>query len=198
MSSTDGEAIKGAALKEFLAWYGETRGEQEVHRVVDALPADARKWFDPDREAMGVLANAWYPAPAIHALLDRMTDGMGPAERDRFALDGSVAVMEKTLSGLYRTLFNILATPDRYAKFAPKVWAHYYRSGTFRIDEHAPGHHVAQVRDWNTHHPALCDMNRGAAVAIYGNMKLEDLKVTRDACIDDGDPECRFVIRWKA
>lgn len=189
-------AIKGAALREFLGWYATERGPETTQRVIEDLPVEARSWFDASQESLGVLASTWYPAPAIHALLDRMTRGMTPAEREHFALEGSAVVMESTLSGLYKTLFKILASPERYAQFAPKVWAHYYRSGTFHIEQPEPGRAVAHVRDWETHHPVLCDMNRGAAIVIYGNMNLSHVSVTRDACLEQGDDECQFTIRW--
>lgn len=189
-------AIKGAALREFLGWYAAEQGPRTTQRVIEDLPAHLRSWFDAKQESLGVLASIWYPADAIHALLDRMTLGMTPPERERFALEGSAAVMRSTLSGLYRTLFKILASPERYAQFAPKVWAHYYRSGSFHIDQPEPGLAVAHVRDWETHHPILCDMNRGAAIVIYENMNLSNVKVTRDACLERGDDGCQFTIRW--
>ncbi|MFW6067045.1 MAG: hypothetical protein ACOC97_01815 [Myxococcota bacterium] len=192
------EAIKGAALREFLGWYARARGPVAVQQVIGDLPEEVRAWFDAGEESLGVLASSWYPAPAIHALLDRMTRDMSPAEREQFALEGSAVVMRETLSGLYRTLFRILASPDRYATFAPKVWAHYYRSGSFHIDQPEPGLAVAHVRDWRTHHPVLCDMNRGAAVVIYQGMNLRDVRVTREACVDRGEDECRFRIQWRS
>lgn len=188
--------IKGASLREFLGWYVDLHGPTHVRDLLARLPEESRGCFDPELESLGVLASNWYPAHAIHALLDAMTDAMGPAAREHFARTAAEAVMKRTLSGVYRTLFRAIATPERYAKLAPLVWSHYYRSGEVVAENAEPGVAISCIQGWRAHHPVLCDMNRAASVVIYEVMGGKNVTCTRDACIDDGAPYCRFTTRW--
>lgn len=144
-----------------------------------------------------MLASNWYPASAIHALLEAMTEGMLRPTRERFAVEAAEAVMHRTLHGVYRTLFRVIATPERYAKLAPMVWSHYYRSGEVVVDNPEPGVAVSWIRGWSAHHPVLCDMNRTASAVIYEVMDGTNVTCTRETCIDEGSPNCRFVTRWR-
>jgi hypothetical protein len=191
------DAIKGAALGEFVRWYAGTRSLDELRQVIAGLPADARSWFDAESPTLGVLASTWYPMFAVHALLDRMTAGMAPAQRQAFATEGGTVIMKRTLSGLYRALFRVISSPDRYPRMAGKVWTQYYRSGRFIVTNEAPGTAISRIMDWTSHHPVLCDMNWAAGRVIYETMGCQAVTVTRDACLDAGDPECRFTMRWR-
>jgi hypothetical protein len=42
----------------------------------------------------------------------------------------------------------------------------------------------------------LCDMNGAAGRVIYETMGCQAVTVTRGACVDHGDAECRFTMRW--
>jgi hypothetical protein len=190
------DAIKGAALREFLGWYAGARSEEELRAVINGLPAQARACFDPALPALGVLASTWYPMEAIHALLDRMTAGMTRGEREAFAVEGASVVMRNTLTGLYKALFRVIATPDRYPRMASKVWSQYYRSGEFRVENLAPGSARSSIRDWSSHHPVLCDMNGAAAQVIYETMGCQGVGVTRIECAGAGGAACSFMVRW--
>jgi hypothetical protein len=190
------DAIKGAALREFLGWYASARSEEELRAVIGSLPEPARSRFDPALPALGVLASTWYPTEAIHALLDRMTAGMSRAEREAFAVEGASVVMRNTLRGLYKALFRVIATPDRYPRMASRVWSQYYRSGDFKVENQGSGSSRSYIRAWTSHHPVLCDMNGAAAQVIYETMGCQGVAVTRVSCVDGGGPECSFVVRW--
>jgi hypothetical protein len=188
--------IRGAAIREFFGWVAETWGEQRLREIVGRLDPDTAKLFDPDAKALGVLTSTWYEARDVHALVDSLLVGVGAAERERIASDGADAVMKRTLRGVYKLLFDWMATPTRYAKYAHKLWASYYDSGSFRIEMPEPGLAVCVIRDWRTHHPFICDLNREASRTIYGAMKCKGVTCTRPRCVAQGDDECRFETRW--
>ena len=195
--------IKGAAFREFLVWYGRSKGQDLLLAHVQAMAtrADAAllaRELDPRKEALGVLASQWYPAELVHALLDEVARGRSTQELEALTSEASRAVMKATLSGLYRVLFEWMATPARYARYAPKLWSAYYDSGQLRIefDEHE-AKAVSTVTSWPGHHPLICDLNRGAAPAIYAAMGCRDARCTRLACVSRGDAECRFVTAWR-
>jgi hypothetical protein len=197
--STDASAarIKGAAFREFLRFYVDTQGTAQLRARAAAVPAALRSALDLDAPVLGVVASSWYPAPLVHALLDELTRGMNEGETLELAAAGSRAVMSATLRGLYRVLFQWMATPERYARYAPKLWDLYYDTGNMQVlaQTDALGA-VATVRDWAAHHPFICELNRGASVAIYSAMGCSRVECDRTACVTRGQPECRFDTRW--
>jgi hypothetical protein len=190
--------IKGAAFRELLAWYGRTRGQDRLLAHVQAMPRALAAELDPRKEALGVLASQWYPAEVVHALLDELARALSTHELETFTSDASRAVMKATLSGLYRVLFEWMATPARYARYAPKLWSAYYDSGQLTIQFHeGEAKAVSTVTSWPGHHPLICDLNRGASPAIYAAMGCRDARCTRVSCVSRGDAECRFVTTWR-
>ena len=198
LSSPVSGRIKGAAFLEFLRWYEGQVGPERLRCIARAVPAVGDYELFPERRVLGVLASTWYPAELVHCLLDEIAGGLSPQDRGSLAMSGSQAVMDATLRGIYRTLFRWMASPQRYAKYAPKLWGAYYDSGRFSVTMPSNTEAVATIRDWATHHPLICDLNKGAAKAIYDAMGCADTSVERTACVANGDPECRFVTRWKS
>lgn len=189
--------IKGAAFREFLRFYVKTYGEAALCERSARMPAALRAQLAPEEPVLGVLHSTWYPAPLVHALLDELTRDMSDAQMRTLASKASSAVMQKTLHGLYKVLFDWMATPERYARHAPKLWHSYYDSGTMEITAQPSGTEALTViRDWAAHHPFICELNRGAAEAIYAAMGCSDVVCERVACVSRGDAECRFVTRW--
>jgi hypothetical protein len=189
--------IRGAAVREFLGWVADTWGGARLEAVVGRLGPEEARRFDPHAKALGVLSSTWYDAKTVHALIDSLLVGTSAEERERIAREGADAVMGRTLRGVYKLLFDWMATPARYAKYAHKLWASYYDSGTFRIEIPEPSVHVCVIRDWGAHHPFICDLNREASRTIYGAMKCKDVVCVRSRCVAHGDDECRFETRWK-
>jgi len=90
-----------------------------------------------------------------------------------------------------------MATPERYARHAGKLWSSYYDTGRFTVTPAADGFGaVAVVRDFRSHHPFLCDLNWGAAIAIYEALGCESVECERTSCVAQGADECRFATRW--
>ena len=155
--------------------------------------------LDPESATLGVIASRWYPADMVHALLDEITRDWQESEKRRVAAEAAGSVMRATLGGVYRTLFRMMITPERYARHAPKLWSFYYDSGVFTVLPQGSGRAaISTVRDWSSHHPFMCGLNRGAAIAIYRAMGCTDVECDRVACVSKGDPECRFITRWSS
>jgi hypothetical protein len=188
--------IKGAAFREFVRWYGETRGATALRDA--ATGAGVGELLEQDHPALGVVPSIWYEADVVHRLLDAMTAGLSGTELRELADDGSAAVMRQTLRGVYRVLFNWMANPVRYARYGPRLWDAYYDSGVFSIQMPSDRCAISRIRDWETHHPFICELNRGAARAIYSAMGCRGVRVERQACVARGDSECRFSTTWDA
>jgi hypothetical protein len=199
-SEIDAGHVKGAALREFLVWLEQTYGRERLDAIARRLPHEvhAALRLDVAGRSLGVLSSRWYPADAIHALFDVVFDGLDPDERRALVDRSADAVMAATLHGVYQVLFKWLATPERYARFAERLWSSYYDTGAMRVVQASPARAVCTITDWRSHHPAACDMNRAAAEAIYRAMGCRGVVTVRECCVTEGARECRFVTTWDA
>ena len=188
--------IKGAAFREFLVWYRASVGQERFSLMAADLPPTVLEHIDPLGKHLGVLPSTWYPAPVVHSLLDVLTAGHNDEARKKLAFEASAAVMARTLRGFYRFFFQIMATPERYAKHCGKLWGSYYDSGRFEVSMPSKTLALCTVSDWSTHHPFICELNWGAAGEIYRAMGCTNVLVDREACVDVGGRECRFVTTW--
>ncbi len=189
--------IKGAALRQFLLWCREKLGEPAFGNCFADLPPDLARQLSIGADALGIIGSRWYDCSLIHGILDALTAGMSDEEKLALTVEGSQSVMDYTLRGIYRTLFQWMADPTRYARHGDKIWSNYYDSGDFAIQSSTEDRRaVCTIRNWSSHHPILCDMNRGASTAIYRAMGLPHANCVREACVAQGANECRFVTTW--
>jgi len=196
-TNTPSGRIKGAALRQFLIWHREQLGENAFRDRFATLAPDLAKELTPGVEALGILASHWYECRLIHGILEALTRGMSEEETLALTTEGSQAVMNHTLRGVYRSLFEWMANPKRYARHGGKIWSTYYDSGDFEVQSSDEEHSATcTIRNWSSHHPILCDMNRGASTAIYRAMGLPTANCLREACVTRGADECRFVTTW--
>jgi len=188
--------IKGAAFREFLIWYAARNGDAALGEMANRVDPEWRASLDPERAALGVLASQWYEAPLVHALLDALTSDLTRDERAAVATEASRAIMNRMLRGIYKTLFQLMATPSRYQRFGPKLWDAYYDSGTFRIDMPDDKTAICTVTKWDAHHPFICDLNCAAAPPVYEMMGCKSVRVIRTECVSLGGTRCEFVTNW--
>jgi hypothetical protein len=193
--TTAGGSLKGAGIVPFLRWYCGHFGEEQLRRAASALPAADRAHFDLRDGLLGVLASSWYPAPVVHALLDRL-QLEHPGQRELLAREGARAVIDTTLRGVYRWLFETMMTPERYGRNAQKLFSRYNDTGVMTKEPLPPAGHLSRVRDWSGHHPLLCDMLLHTADYVYSALGCREVKVRRVTCVSEGAPECRFDITW--
>jgi hypothetical protein len=188
--------IKGAAFREFLNFYAVQNGEQSLRDGAERMAAEWRALLDPERAVLGIIASEWYPAPLVHELLDALTGDLSREQRAELADAASRAIMGRMLRGIYKTLFQLMATPARYQRFGPKLWDAYYDSGEFRIEMPDEKTAVCSVRNWNAHHPFICDLNCAAALPVYEMMGCVSVRVIRTECVSQGSGRCEFVTNW--
>jgi hypothetical protein len=196
MASPDVGNIKGAPLCEFLGWYAAEVDQVLLERVLRELAEDGLAPFDVTRARYGVLASVWYPAGTIHRLMDRLFADVG--EQRLFELAGSAAefIMHRTLRGVYKAMFSMFATPERYARHVPKLWAQHYDTGRPVVRNMGPNAHHIMHEDWRGHHRFICRMNMASATPIYRAMGCEGVTWERLSCVSFGGAECASVVRW--
>lgn len=184
--------IKGTAFREFLIWYGAHHGRARVSRAVAP-----HRQFDANASDLGVLPNVWYPAPLVHELIDALTEGFTREELAAMAQDAANEIMRKTLRGVYRAVFNLFVTPDRYRRHIDKLWSLHYDTGRPVIDVVGPGEHRVRYLDWAGHHPFVCALNMSSAIPIYTAMGCRDVGWTRVSCRADALETCESQVRWR-
>jgi hypothetical protein len=184
--------IKGTAFREFLVWYGTRYGRERIARAVQR-----HRQFDDASVDLGVLPNVWYPAPLVHALIDELTEGFTQDELAVMAQDAATEIMKKTLRGVYRAVFNLFVTPDRYRRHIDKLWSLHYDNGRPLIEVVGPGAHRVRYVDWAGHHPFVCTLNMSSAIPIYEAMGCRDVSWSRVSCTDAGGT-CESLVRWLA
>ena len=118
--------IKGAAFREFLIFYGKN---VDPVRAAGAVKASGSFELNTARSDFGILQNTWYPAELVHELLDRLTEGFDEPELQKLAQAAAIHIMGVTLHGVYKTMFSLIATPERYARHIPKLWKVHYDNG---------------------------------------------------------------------
>lgn len=190
--------IKGAAFREFLTWYVLRNGESALRAVADRMDPEWRAHLDPERTVLGVLASEWYPAALVHSLLDALTGGLSTDARAEMADQAARAIMNRMLRGVYKTLFQLMATPERYQRFGPKLWDAYYDTGSFRIEMPDDLTSICRISNWDAHHPFICDLNCASAPPVYELMGCKGARVIRTECVSQGSAHCEFVTSWTA
>ena len=189
--------IKGAALIPLLTWYERRFGRARLEAVLRALPPAQAAYFDPREAQGGLLSSIWYPQAPVHAVLEGMLAGLAPAEQGSLAREAGRAVIETTLNGIYRFLFQAMLTPDRYARHAQRLFEHFYDRGRLETEIVGPRHHRTRVVGWASHHRLICAAHLATIEYIYEALGCRGVRATRLACVDEGAPCCQFEITWQ-
>ncbi|MBK7399586.1 MAG: hypothetical protein IPJ34_25840 [Myxococcales bacterium] len=189
--------IKGSAFREFLRWYRERFGDTRVRALTSALPPEIRRQIDPSADAFGILASTWYPAPIIHALCDAVVAGLDERQQSALAREASRVLMDATLRGLYRFLFEQLASPARIVMLAPRIWRTYFDSGERTTEIVSAARHDGVIQNWRGHHPFLCAVQVHATTSLYEAAGCRNVATTPLDCVSNGATRCRWSTTWQ-
>jgi hypothetical protein len=155
-----------------------------------------RALLEPGAPGLGILGSTWYPSPLVHAVLDVIAENMGRDAQHRFVRDACAAVIPRMVAGPYRALFQLLASPSLYARLIQHAWRQLHTTGERTMVLPRPGEAESEISSWPGHHPMLCDVTVETMAALFRIMLKTDVTVTRVACVSDGAPRCRAVLRW--
>lgn len=165
-------------LREFVAWYGETH-PGKLQEVINELPSELQAPFDSAPPTLGMLPSRWYPAPAVHAVVDSMLEGMRPADVEQLArAAGSTTVARMKDQGVYNLLFRWVLRPSNYSKIIQAMWTLNYDSG--RLENH----------------PFLCRTNVAVKLNVWEAMGCANASIDEQFCISQGAPYCGSIISW--
>lgn len=188
--------IKGAALFELFRWQQSALSAAQAAKLLEPLPPQTREFFDPGRTGFGLLASRWYPSAVIHPLLDAMVAGLDDKAYRQFIEDGAKHVMDGTMRGVFKAIFSLVATPERYARYSQQAWNAFHDTGTSVVELTGSESWRATLSRWPGHHRVICDMNVVAARLILQSMGKRSVATTQECCVAQGAPHCVSVARW--
>jgi len=187
--------IKGACLIQALTYLEKLQGRSRIEEAMNRMPPDLYDHVDATRASFGLISSEWYSTAATHFILDCITRPLGTIERETLARALAKAVMDSTLRGVYGFLFSIMATPDRYARHAPQLWANYYADGRVALVTENKTM-TAAIRDWKGHHPFLCAVVQYARVAALESMGCKEVSSEMACKSHIGGGECSARHTW--
>jgi len=122
--------IKGLAFREFVRWYNTEHGPSVLQASAQALPNDLRAQLDVSRADFGILAGSWYPVVMATTFLEAISRGLSPEQRMEVLRGATDQALGNMLTGVYRSLFEKLVTPERHARYAQNIFRTFYNTGT--------------------------------------------------------------------
>lgn len=190
--------IKGAAFREALLWMRGELGPERLRDAFAAVPAQHATLFDARSETFGVLASAWYPAAAVHPMLDALLSGTSRDAQRQLAYDASRAALSVTLRGVHRAIMRVVGSPELHRRFAQRLWNTHFDGGVAVVEDHGDGAARVVYTHWPAHHRFLCWMCTASDLVIYEAMGCREVSVDQDGCVDTGDGACAHFVRWRA
>ena len=178
-------------------WYAQHRDALRLDRALEACRPRCEDLFQPGVPGYGVQRRHWYPAEAVHGLLDELLEGVSDSEMRRMAEPAAQSIMRANLTGVYQFAFSVIATPERFATHAQRLWGVHYASGELVYTATDERSYDIHYRGWRGHHRAICWLNMASAIPIFEFMGCEGVSWDRHACVSDGHDECRSSVTWQ-
>jgi hypothetical protein len=188
--------VKGTAIRAGLLWYAETYGEALLGRVLDHASPELRSLLRPGDPAFGIVASSWYETALIGELLDVLDRIASPEDSREMAARLAAAVARDNVSGVYRALFRLIASPTLLEANAQRVWSTYVDEGTMSVRVPVPGSFDARIRGWTHHNSTVCRMLRPFMEHMLRGIGYQALVVERVQCVEDGGGQCLFHGTW--
>jgi hypothetical protein len=187
---------KGLAWAEMIRVYERVHGRDSLRAALATMPDRWRHGLDIGHPTLGILDGGWYLEEQRNAFFTAITAGVPILQQQTLARAFSKGVMERSLRGLHRMIFAVMATPERFVKHAQSLWDLHHDTGELRMTQLSPTSIEAAVLRWPTHHPFGCMCNHYSCLVTLEAMGCSDTTELRK-CIAEGAPECVGVYYWR-
>ena len=184
-------------VRQFLDWYARRYRLEGLEAMHGRLSSAHQEIIRLDERRRGILATRWYSATFVNAMLDAAISPFPADTHASIAVDAAEMIINSSIRGIYKALFQMVATPARHAKYQQKLWDHHYDSGVIETEVLTETSHRSIMRDWRGHHPFACMLNQAAAVPIYINMGMSKVEQQTLACVSLGDDACVGIVSWQ-
>ena len=186
--------IKGTAIRAATAWFVETYGEAAMDRVLDrCAPGSKPRVRDP---AFGIMASGWYDSHLAGEFVRALEQVASPVDPMEFASRLGAAIARDNVSGVYRALFRLVASPQLLEANAQRVWQTYSDEGTLlvrRVIGAESESFEATIRGWTHHHEAVCRLVAPVAEQALRMLGFAGVTVERRSCLAHGGATCAFL-----
>jgi hypothetical protein len=184
--------MKGTAVRAGLLWYAQTYGQDALSRAADAASPALRSILRTDDAAFGVIASGWYDTACMGELLEHMQRVADPDDPEVYVDRLAGAIAKDNVSGIYKSLFRLIATPSLLQANAQRVWRTYIDEGTLTAKVREKGQLLFEIRGWQHHHGAVCRVVGFMIQNVLREVGYTAMIVERTHCLDTGDGECGF------
>jgi len=198
MHTVAASRVKGSGLLGYVEWFVEEHGAEHLYSLVRAIPEAERGTLTVEHPTLGLIATGWYDSSFAHRLLDAMTRDLSAAERTDVARRASDYSVNLAVRGVFKLAFQLMGTPERYAKYIQRFWSQLHDTGERRVQIVSPGVAISDIEYWPGHHPFLCEITTETMAAVFRQMGCTEVEVNRIECVDHGDSRCRAMLRWQA
>jgi len=187
--------VKGAVIREMMIWYVARCGRLEAERVFHAIPPEKARALRRAEPAFGIQANTWYPMSLLGPMLDAVM-ARSPDEGRELAREANAALVPRLIRGLYRFVFEMAASPERYAQMVPMLWRRLHTTGRRSMVIRSRGEAFSTIEEWPGHHPLLCWTVIYTMAFVFEAMGYRTWEVERVACVAHGGARCETVLRY--
>lgn len=191
----DEPRTKGSTVREFLLWHHRRFGHEETAALTTDLCPEAAAMVDPSLPALGILSSSWYPMSVTHPMLDRVAARSGSEGRE-FAAEVNKEVVPRMIHGVYRVLFQAVASPELYARHIGRLWRRLHTTGDRSMTIRAPGEAISVVENWPAHHVLACWLTIYTMAYVFEAMGYKHWSVERRSCMGHGARRCETLLRY--
>jgi hypothetical protein len=171
----DAGRVKGLSIAELVKGIRETQGPEGLLRIVERIPPTWRRHFDPTRVNLGILASTWYPSEVINCLYDLLIENLSPQQRRALADEIGRGYVDRLLRGVYKIIFDVLMTPERYVVHAQRLWNQGCDTGKLSLTLVDSRRVEGGMADWRGHHPFGCEVSHMIGLHIFRAMGCNDV-----------------------
>jgi hypothetical protein len=187
---------KGAAIREMLLWHSNRYGHAATVALCDRVPQDLLGMLDLTKPGLGVLGASWYPISLTYPMLDRVLEQYGGEGRE-LAAAVNRDLVPKMIRGIYRMVFQTVASPELYARHVPRLWRRLHTTGDRRMRIVEEGEALSVVENWPGHHPFMCWTAIYTMAYVFEAMGYKHWSVERTACVSHGAQRCETTLRYR-
>jgi hypothetical protein len=184
--------IKGTAIRAGLAWFLHSNGEVAYARVLEGASPDLRALLGGSGATHTVIASGWYDAMLVAELLERMELVAAPEDPEAYLAHLTTAIAKDNVTGIYRTLFKLITTPELLVQNAQRIFSTYFDEGSLTATVPRPGELLFVLRGLPQHHPRVCKTTCAALQAVLRAVGYQGAVLERTGCLADGAHACTF------
>lgn len=166
-------------IRDYLEWVYTNGGASFIRDGYALLSPDEQRLIALDRPGLGVIASDWYSQTMVTKLTEPFWIALSVPARRTGLRQVARYVVDQSLRGVQKVLFNLLVTPERAARHMNTLWSKQYDKGKVEWDVRKPGEMHVVLSDFRSHTPCC-----------------RNVKAVRTRCVHHGARQCESFTTW--